>query len=64
MNRRLKITFIILLIILLSIISFVGLFIQNTKFMKNILPEYQLGMVLDGYRNVSVKVSEETETIY
>ena len=64
MNRRLKITFIILLIILLSIISFVGLFIQNTKFMKNILPEYQLGMALDGYRNVSVKVSEETETIY
>lgn len=64
MNRGLKITFIILLIILLSIVSFVGLFVQNTKFMDNILPEYQLGMALDGYRNVSVQVSEDTETVY
>lgn len=64
MNRGLKITFIILLIILLSIISFVGLFVQNTKFMENILPKYQLGMALDGYRNISVKASDEKETIY
>ena len=64
MNRGLKITFIILLIILLSIVSFVGLFVQNTKFMDNILPEYQLGMALDGYRNISVKASDEKETIY
>ena len=64
MDRRLKITFIILLIILLSIISFVGLFVQNTKFMENILPKYQLGMALDGYRNISVKASDEKETIY
>ena len=64
MNRRLKITLITLLIILISIISFVGLFIQDTKFMKNILPEYQLGMDLGGYRIVSLKVSNSTETIY
>ncbi len=64
MDRRLKITFIILLIILLSIVSFVGLFVQNTKFMENILPKYQLGMALDGYRNISVKASDEKETIY
>lgn len=64
MNRRLKITLITLLIILLSIISFVGLFIQDTKFMKNILPEYQLGMDLEGYRAVTIAVNEGTETIY
>ena len=64
MNRRLKLTLIILLIILISIISFVGLFIQHTKFMENILPEYQLGMDLRGSRVVTVEVSDETKTVY
>ena len=64
MDRRLKITLTILVIILISIISFVGLFVQDTKFMKNILPEYQLGMDLKGYRAITIKVSDETETVY
>lgn len=64
MNRILKITLVILLIILVSIISFGGLFIQNTKFMDNILPDYQLGMDLYGYRAITVAASEGTETIY
>ena len=64
MNRRLKITLIILLIILISLISFIGLFIQNTKFMENVLPEYQLGMDLRGYRAVTIEVSDETTTTY
>lgn len=64
MNRRLKITFVILLIILISLISFVGLFIQDTKFMRNLLPEYILGMDLEGYRAVTIEVSDETETVY
>lgn len=64
MNRILKIIFITLLIILLSIISFVGLYIQNTKSMDNILPEYILGMDLRGHRAITLKVSDATETIY
>lgn len=64
MNRRLKIIFITLLIILLSIISFVGLYIQNTKSMDNILPEYILGLDLRGHRAITLKVSDATETIY
>lgn len=64
MDRRLKIAFIILLIVLLSIISFVGLFIQDTKFMKNLIPEYKLGMDLKGYRAITLKVSDEKETVY
>ena len=64
MNRRLKITLVILLIILVSIISFLGLFIQNTKFMDNLLPDNQLGMDLYGYRAITVVASEETETLY
>ncbi len=64
MNRRLKIALIILLIILVSMISFVGIFVQDTKFMRNILPEYQLGMDLAGYRAISIAVNDGTETIY
>ena len=64
MNRRLTIALITLLIILLSIISFAGLFVQNTKFMKNLVPEYRLGMDLEGYRTITVAVSDENETIY
>lgn len=64
MDRRLKIIFITLLIILLSIISFAGLFVQDTKFMKNIVPEYKLGMDLEGYRAITILVSDEKETIY
>ena len=64
MDRRLKIAFIILLIILLSIISFVGLFVKDTKFVKNIIPEYQLGMDLAGYRAITVTPVQNTETKY
>lgn len=64
MNRRLTIALITLLIILLSIISFVGLFVQDTKFMKDLVPEYRLGMDLEGYRAITVTVSDENETIY
>ena len=64
MERRLKITLITLLIILLAIISFAGLFVQNTKFMDNLIPDYQLGMDLEGYRAITLLVSDEEETIY
>lgn len=64
MERRLKIILITLLIILLAIISFAGLFVQNTKFMDNLIPDYQLGMDLEGYRAITLLVSDEEETIY
>lgn len=64
MERRLKIALTILLIILLSIISFAGIFVQDTKFMKNLIPEYQLGMDLKGHRAITINVSDEKETIY
>ena len=64
MDRVLKITLTILLIILISIISFAGLFVQDTKSMKNLLPEYKLGMDLKGHRAITITVSDEKETIY
>ena len=64
MERKLKITLITLLIVLLAIISFAGLFVQNTKFMDNLIPEYSLGMDLEGYRVISLLISDEEETVY
>ena len=64
MDSKLKITFVILFIILLSLISFVGIFVQDKNSMKNLIPDYQLGMDLGGYRSISVEVSNDKETIY
>ena len=61
--KALKRTLIILIIILLALISFGGIFIQKTKFVKNILPEFKLGAELSGTRNVGLVVSTATNTV-
>lgn len=52
----------VIVIILLSFISFVGIYVQEKNAMKNIVPEYQLGMDIYGSRNIVIKVDESTET--
>ena len=64
LDKGLKIGLIILLIILVSVISFVGIYVQDKNSMKNILKEYSLGMDLEGNRTVGVLVDESTKTIY
>ena len=61
--KALKRTLIILVIILLALISFGGIFIQKTKFVENILPEFKLGAELSGTRNIGLVVSTATDTI-
>ena len=62
--KGMKITLIILTIILLSMISFIGIYIQDKNQIKNIMPEYLLSRDLKGYRRVELKVSDEiAETI-
>lgn len=61
--KGLKRTLIILIIILLALISFGGIFIQKTKFVENILPEFKLGANLSGTRNIGLVVSTATDTI-
>lgn len=51
-----------IIIILLSLISFAGIYVTDTNTMKNIIPEYQLGMDLNGARNIVIKVDDSTET--
>lgn len=62
--KGMKITLIILTIILLSLISFIGIYVQDKGEIKNIMPEYILSRELKGYRRIELKVSDEIkETI-
>lgn len=61
-NNGLKITLAIVLIILVSAISFVGIYIKDKNSMQNVLPEYQLGMDLKGARSIVLKVDTSTIT--
>lgn len=62
--KGMKITLIILTIILLSLISFVGIYVKDKNQIKNIMPEYLLARDLKGYRRIELKVSDEVkETI-
>ena len=63
-DRGLKIALIILLIVLISIISFVGIFVQEKGQRANVIEGYKLGMDLEGGRVVITAVSDETQTVY
>lgn len=54
------------IIILISLISFLGLYSKENGVWKNILKEYNLGMELEGYRQLrfSLDTSEEEKEIY
>ena len=52
----------VVVIILIAVISFVGIFVQDKNSMKNIIPEYKLGMDLYGARNIIIKVDESNES--
>ena len=62
-NKNLKLILLILIIVLLSIISFGGIFVQNKGLIDNKMPEYLLSRDLKGYRKVRLVVSNATKTI-
>lgn len=62
--KGMKITLIILIIILLSIISFIGIYVKDKNQINNIMPEYLLARDLKGHRRIELKVSDKVkETI-
>lgn len=63
-EKKLKIALIVLLIILVSIISFAGIFVQNKNKMTNLVADYQWGMDLKGARVISIRVDDSKDTIY
>ncbi len=54
------------IIILISIVSFLGLYEKSNGVWKNLLPDYNLGMELNGYREVhfSLDTTEEEKEVY
>lgn len=65
MNKKLKITLIVLVMILICLIGFGGIYIKNKAQFENILPDYELGANLEGIRETTFKVDDSTnEVIY
>lgn len=54
---------VILIIIAISLISFIGIYWYKDGRYKNILPEYDLGMNLKGYRTLTAIVDDSTNEI-
>lgn len=60
---KLKVVLAILIIILVSLVSFGGIYIQNAKFLENIIPEYKLGLDLKGGRLLGMEVDTSKNTV-
>ena len=63
-NKTLKIILSILIVVLISLISFGGVFVKNKNRMKNVLPEYKLGMDFNGGRTFSIKPDDTVNIEY
>ena len=62
-EQKLKVALVVLLIILISLISFGGIFVKQTKFVNNILPDYSWGTDFTGSRALGISVSTSTNTV-
>lgn len=58
-----KVTLIISIVILLSLISFVGIYMKKTNQYVDIMPKYHLGMDIGQRRVITLKVNKGTSTI-
>ena len=60
-ERVLALTLYALVLILITAISFVGIYSKNLNSVKNLLPDYKLGTDLYGARNIVIKTAETEE---
>lgn len=60
-QKKLNVVLVILIIILLSLVSFAGVYHKSKNEMINYLPQYILGTDLKGYRQVTLSVVEDSE---
>lgn len=65
MNKKLKITLITLIMVLICLIGFGGIYVQKKGKFKNIIPDYELGTKIEGLRETTFKIDDSTnEVIY
>lgn len=62
-KKTLKIVFFLIAILLISLISFVGIYQYDKGTMKNVMPEYVLGKELKGSRFITFEVDTSTKTV-
>ncbi len=61
-NNTLKKVTIILLILLISLASFVGIYAKNLNRMKNIMPDYKVGMDFGEIREIRLDIAQDKQT--
>ena len=61
--RKVKIITILLVIILISMIGFIGIYAQTQNRMENKIKDYSYAMDLSGSRNIKLNVDKETNEI-
>ena len=59
--KKIRTVALILVIVLISLIAFVGIFRKSLNFMKNIIPDYKFGMELEGGRELKFAVDTTSE---
>lgn len=62
-TNRLKKSMLVLLIIMVSLISFIGIYQKQGNEMKNLIPDYILGSDLKGYRTVNAEIDDATKDV-
>lgn len=62
-NGALKMAILVISILLISLISYVGIYKKEGGIWKNILPDYLVGKELSGTRLISFVVDDSTETV-
>lgn len=63
-RKKLKLTLMILICLLITLIGFVGIYVRKTNSYSNIMPEYKLASDLKGSTVLELEVDDSTETIY
>lgn len=59
--KKVKKLTIILIILLLCLISFIGIYVEKQNIMENIVRGYDLGMNIEGYRELRMKATDDQE---
>ena len=61
--KKIKILTIVLVIVLITMIAFFGIYVQNQNRMEDKVKDYSYAMDLKGTRNIRFKVNKETKTV-
>jgi len=62
-EKKLKIALIILVMVLVTVVGFGGIYIKRLVSYNNILPDYELGLSLKGSRITTLKVADHTHEV-